>query len=242
VEHVVQPAYDSRLSFLLTHPATAHLGTVDEVLAFSAGVGVVWYDCPTHVFNHDQMRSIASFFGLWHEGGRAGRDGVTELWWYGSAKLFLVNVYKGLPILSMPVSGTVESSSLKDLRPPSARVIPWSEFTPAVSRRPPLTRHTGLYGMRISSPLAHVNGGNDANGPPDTSFADSGDSSGGGGSLARAALPDVLLHGSGSFLVRRRGRGEGGGGHPRHHAAVSCLPPIPAPAAAAARERHQRRQ
>jgi hypothetical protein len=76
VEHVVQPAYDARLQYILRHKDTVHLESVDAVLAFSAGVGVVWYDCPTHVFNHDHMRSVAAFFGLWHEGGRGGRDGV----------------------------------------------------------------------------------------------------------------------------------------------------------------------
>jgi hypothetical protein len=84
-----------------------------------------------------------------------------ELWWYGSSKLFLINVYAGPPMMPLPVSGTVESSSLAALKPPRVRALQWSEFTEAASRRPPLQRHTALFGMRVVSPLAHVGGERD---------------------------------------------------------------------------------
>lgn len=160
VELATQPAADARLRFILSHASTRHLSSPAEVLAFDAGVGVVWYDCPTHVINHDQMRSVAAFFGIWHEGGRGSREGVHELWWRGSAKLFLVNVYAGPPMYGMPVSGSIEVAppDVRALRPASARVIAWQEFTAAAALRQPLPRHTALYGMRIETPLAHVAG------------------------------------------------------------------------------------
>ena len=104
---------------------------------------------------------MAAFFGIWHEGGRGSRDGVHELWWLGSAKLFLVNIYGGPPLYGMPISGSIEAApaAIRALKPPGARVIPWQEFTAAAPPvRPPLPRHTALFGMQIDAPLAHVAG------------------------------------------------------------------------------------
>jgi hypothetical protein len=169
IEDLVLSRYDARIRRLVSSPDTKHLSTVGEIGSFREGVGVVWYDCPPNEPNHDKMRAVAGFFGIWHEGARGSRDGVHELWWLGTSKLVLVNAHPGgsPPVY---VTGSIAVSPLRSLMPKGQRVIEWSEFLSAA--RPQAPRHGDLFGAITSSPLAHLDGGADANGAPDLTPAD----------------------------------------------------------------------
>jgi hypothetical protein len=53
------------------------------------------------------------------------------------------------------------------LRPQGLTPLQPDAFADPEHPRPQLTRHTRLFGARIRSPLAHLDGGEDRNGPPD---------------------------------------------------------------------------
>jgi hypothetical protein len=168
VEGLVLERYAARVRAALTARDSVHLRSAAEVAAFSEGVGVVWYSCPPNEQNHDKMRAVAAFFGIWHEGARGSHDGVHELWWLGSARLVLVNAFAsgGGGDGAALVTGSIMPSSLRGLLPAGHAPIPWSDFLSVP--RPQLPRHEALFGAVTSSMLAHLDGGDDANGRPDT--------------------------------------------------------------------------
>lgn len=165
IEEITIGNYERRLLSLLTDKETVHLKSVTEISSFSEGIGVVWYSCPPNEENHNKMRAVAGFFGVWHEGGRGSRDGVHELWWLGSAKLILINAFPGLPP-GMLIPGSTMPSSLARAMPVGHVPLEWDAFI-AVNR-PQLPKHKDLFGAITSSPLSHLDGGDDANGQPDT--------------------------------------------------------------------------
>jgi hypothetical protein len=187
VEGCAVGAYDARLAALLGAPGTAHLSTVDAILRFTKGVGVVWYTCPCGDAGHESMRPLAAFFGIWHEGARGSREGVHELWWLGTAKLLLVNVGAGLGGTAM--YGDVEPAPawVASFMPAGTAPLASTAFLGAV--RPALPQHKALFGAAWQTPLAHLEGGHDANGPPDS--GDSGSGGGGGGAVGAAPLVQV---------------------------------------------------
>lgn len=162
----MQPAFDRRLESILRDPDTKHLTTVADVLKFNAGTGVVWYTAAPNIPNHDPMRPLGNFFGIWHEGGRGSREGVHEIWWYGSARIVLVNACgAGVNGGAVYITGSIACSNLRGLMPPG--VMPFDPHVFAGVERPQLPLHTSLFGMVIDSPLAHLDAGQDGNGPPD---------------------------------------------------------------------------
>jgi hypothetical protein len=171
IEDTALSRYEARLRRILTSKDTTHLSGVDAISAFAEGTGVVWYDCPPNEPSHDKMRAVAGYFGIWHEGARGSRDGVHELWWMGKAKLVLVNVHPASPT-GMYVTGSIVPSSLRGLMPSGHRALDWSDFLSA--SRPQLPKHNDLFGATTSSPLAHLDGGNDANGAPDMTTTQGG--------------------------------------------------------------------
>ena len=178
-------AYEARLAAVLGAPGTVHLSAVDAIATFSAGVGVVWYACPCMDPSHDAMRPLAAFFGIWHEGARGSREGVHELWWLGSAKLLLVNVGGGGGGFGA-LYGDVEPAPawVASFMPPETSPLQSTSFLGAV--RPALPQHKALFGAMWDTPLAHLEGGHDANGPPDGAV---------GGAVAGAAgaVPPPLV-------------------------------------------------
>ena len=195
---LVEPAYTQRLLAELSARETVHLTSIAAITAHTSGLGVVWYSCPTNVPDHTPMRPIAAFFGIWHEGARGSRGGVHSLWWLGESRLLLVNVYSsgGRGGGGMHVSGGIESASdaVVSAMPDGVVPLDWTAFTGAA--RPALPLHAGLFGAKIRSPLAHLSGGPDANGPPDVAVD--------GGADAAAA---------GSIQQLRRGGGHNDGPH-----------------------------
>lgn len=185
IEDITIGSYERRLLSLLSDKDTVHLKTVSEISSFSEGIGVVWYSCPPNEENHNKMRSVAGFFGVWHEGGRGSRDGVHELWWLGSAKLILINAFPGMPP-GMLIPGSTMSSSLSRAMPAGHNPLEWDAFI-AVNR-PQLPRHKDLFGAITSSPLSHLDGGDDANGQPDN---DVGANAGGKGSSVVVYIHDA---------------------------------------------------
>jgi hypothetical protein len=183
VEGLVLDRYVARVRGLLTAPDSVHLRSAAEVAAFSEGLGVVWYSCPPNEQNHDKMRAVAAFFGIWHEGARGSHDGIHELWWLGSARLVLVNAFaSGGAGAAELVTGSVVPSSLRGLLPRGLAPIQWSDFLSVP--RPQLPRHGALFGAITSSMLAHLDGGDDANGRPDA-----------GASGADSPSPALSVHG-----------------------------------------------
>lgn len=228
IARVTQPRYDERLERLLSDPETVHLGSVSDILQHSTGTGVVWYDCPINQQNHESMRVVAGFFGLWHEGARGSREGVHELWWLGDSRLILVNACKTGAGALIPVTGSIECArGVQHLMPGGWEPIPWTAFREAAERRPQLPLHTGLFGALIRSPLSHLNGGSDANGPVDVApdkgkdelIAAAKDAPRSGKLLGRpgldagAADAAELAEESEEEDDSEDGGGEGGGGH-----------------------------
>jgi hypothetical protein len=171
IEEITLASYERRLLQLLTDKETIHLKTVKDILSFTEGIGVVWYSCPPNEENHNKMRAVAGFFGIWHEGGRGSRDGIHEIWWLGSAKLLLINAYQGAPP-GFLIPGSTMSSSLSRAMPVGHIPLEWDMFISI--NRPQLPRHTELFGAITSSPLSHLDGGDDANGQPDTNSGSNG--------------------------------------------------------------------
>lgn len=198
IEAATLPQYEARVKAALLSPATIHLSSVAAIADFTAGEGVVWYSCPVGEPDHLSMRPLAAFFGIWHEGARGSRAGVHELWWRGTAKLWLVNVFAGY-VPPVAVSGAVEVAPawVRVLQPPTVRPLLASAFIGAT--RPQLPRHGSLFGARILSPLAHLEGGHDANGAPDTSgVLEEGDAAPKG--FRRASTEDDPRHAHSRFL------------------------------------------
>ncbi len=203
INRALQPAYDARLAAALGDPATAHLSSLDAARAFRAGVGVVWYDCPAHVPEHPQMRGVAAFFGVWHEGGRGSREGVHELWWLGTARLILVNVCD--PAASagaQPVTGSIECAPahVRARMPAGHAPISWAAFQEP-GAHPALHHHAANFGAEWVSPLEHLEGGDDGNGPPD----------------GEAAAADVAAAAAARAAAGARAGAGGGGGDGHDH-------------------------
>ena len=179
-EGLMSSAWEARLTSLLKDPATLHIGGRGPPSPLTRlaklppyATAVVWYEAPTGVPDHTPMRPLAAYFGIWHEGGRGSWRGVHQMWWGGGhARLLLVNAFAGQNEAPYHVSGTIEGAPgwLTALMPPGVTPIPWTAWRddPAAAQRPLLPRHGGLFGGKFSSPLAHLHGGNDANGAPDT--------------------------------------------------------------------------
>ena len=168
LEGVALGAYEARLAAMLGAKTTAHLSSVEAITAFTEGVGVVWYSCPCVEPSHDSMRPFAAYFGVWHEGARGSWEGVHELWWLGSAKLFLINVGNGNGgVSSITLPGDVERAPawVQSFLPSGHTPLRTTSFLSA--SRPALPQHGGLFNGKWRAPLAHVEGGHDANGPPD---------------------------------------------------------------------------
>ena len=171
---LVEPVYSARLLSELRRPSTVHLSSVEAIGAFTEGLGVVWYDCPGGVPDHEHMRPIAAYFGIWHEGARGSRRGVHGIWWLGSARLLLVNVHGAGGAAAAPhVSGGIEGADdeVVAAMPAGNTPLQWSAFVGA--QRPVVPTHAHLFGARMRSPLAHLSGGPDANGLPDAAPASS---------------------------------------------------------------------
>lgn len=170
IEDLLRTRYEARVRDLITDKDTVHLSSVADIGKFSEGQGVVWYSVPPGEPNHDHMRAVAGYFGIWHEGGRASRDGIHELWWLGTSRLVLVNAYSGpVGMNNAHVTGSIEVSSLRSLLPKGQKVLDWNDFLNA--ERPQLPTHANLFGALLRSPLAHIDGGFDANGAPDSGAA-----------------------------------------------------------------------
>lgn len=165
IQNLMIDKYDKRLKRILLHPKTTHFTSVDHISTFSDGVGVVWYDCDPTDSDHGQMRAIAAYFGIWHEGARGSRDGIHELWWQGNAKLFLVNVYGGQ--VHGHITGAIVPSSLRSLKPKEIRALTYANFQEGLKKRPHMPTHEYLFGAVTTSPLSHMNGADDGNGAPD---------------------------------------------------------------------------
>jgi hypothetical protein len=164
IEDIVLNRYNDRLRRIILATDTQHLNSIETISKFTEGVGIVWYDCPPNEPNHDKMRAIAGYFGIWHEGGRGSRDGVHELWWLGTSKLVLINAHNQATS-GLHVPGSTQPSSLRGLMPKGHTPLDWTSFLSA--SRPQIPCHNTLFGAITSSPLAHIEGGPDANGPSD---------------------------------------------------------------------------
>lgn len=169
IEGLLEPAYSARLEATLSDPETVHVTSLDALRTITSGTAVMWYACPTGENEHTSMRPVAAYFGIWHEGARGSRRGVHELWWLGSARLVLVNVWDGGDGIGH-VSGGIESAvTLKRFMPKDVTPIAASAFIDV--ERPVLHTHEALFGAHLVSPLAHLQGGPDANGPPDVAVS-----------------------------------------------------------------------
>lgn len=207
IMRLLQPRYDQALIATLHDASTKHLRSVEEIARFDAGVGIVWYDCPSGSANHDEMRIVAQYFGIWHEGGRASREGVHELWWLGTAKLFLINVCDSATAPGGVVSGAIECSRLRALMPSHISPISWQAFN--AQTHPQLGMHTHKGGVWVSV-LAHLENQPDMNGDPDKN--------GGAVSLTRT--------------TRKRAEGgeaHAGGEHPHAHKGFNADLSLPEP-------------
>ena len=127
---------------------------------------VLWYDCPTGA-GHEPFRPLAALLGIWHEGGRGSRAGQHELWWGARhVRLLTINVAAGPP--GGHESGGIEAApELRAAMPAGLLPAPAEAFAGPAGRAL-LPRHARLFGARLLSPLAHLSGGADANGPPDS--------------------------------------------------------------------------
>lgn len=174
IARVMQPAWEARLRDLLKDPATEHLADVPSIAAFGGAgrVGVVWYSAVPGMHNHESMRPVAAFFGVWHEGGRGSWAGIHDIWWVAGARLLLINACDGHTVGTgggQYVTGTIECTPV-DLRaymPAGHAPIPSAQFEQHAALKPRLHRHAQLFGATLSAPMAHLDGGADANGPPD---------------------------------------------------------------------------
>lgn len=214
IEAVVGGAYQERLMEAIGGGDVTHLQSVGEVGAFTSGVGVVWYSCTCYEPDHNSARPLAAYFGVWHEGARGSKDGIHELWWQGTAKLYLVYVGvaegQGVYPLAMAPNGAVSvaPSWILDLMPAGHTPIPATDFIGA--SRPALPSHKSLFGGKWRSPLAHIEGGLDGNGGADSGVEDSVqvyDASVGEGRkrLAAAGAPREDEHGhSGELSVEHK--------------------------------------
>ncbi len=159
-------AYESSLVETLGGKGIVHLDSLEAIAQFSEGVGVVWYSCSCLEPSHDSMRPLAAYFGVWHEGGRGSRDGLHELWWLGTARLFLINA--GPPNYGPALNGAVEAAPpwLLQLKPATVKPLLSTDFMGA--SRPTLPQHKAVFGALWRTPLAHVDDGHDGNGPRDS--------------------------------------------------------------------------
>ena len=191
VEGLLVRNYEARILQVLEAPATRHLSSVAELVALNKGEAVLWYSAPAEI-DHASMRPLANFLGIWHEAARGSRIGVHELWWLGSAKLWLINAFTGYETSSPAIiTGAAETAPqwILDLKPATITPIDAKAF--ANNPHPILLRHHHLFGAKFDSPLAHMSGGDDRNGSPDL-----------GSKTAVAAAPRPI-----AIVPRKRVRG-----------------------------------
>ena len=214
IEASALEAYEGALAAGIGGSGVVHLDSVAAIGAFAAGVGVVWYSCACSESDHASMRPLAAYFGLWHEGGRGSRDGVHELWWLGTARLYLVNVGArggggGGGAFGPPVNGAVDAAPpyLLQLMPPGHAPLDAGSFLGA--SRPLLPQHRAVFGAQWRTPLAHLEGGQDANGQEDSS-----------GGEAQVQVVEAGAAASAAAAAARAGQlakhGEGGEGGEQH--------------------------
>jgi GNT-I family/Glycosyltransferase family 18 len=169
IESATRPGYKERVTRALSDPACVHLSSVAEMLKLESGTGVLWYDVPLGEASHESMRALAAFVGIWHEGARGSYEGVHEIWWLGTAKLWLVNMHNPAESgFRLHVSGGIATA------PDWVRALKPSNISPAKPQafegatRPQLPIHN-FFGADFASPLSHIDGGHDGNGAPDGS-------------------------------------------------------------------------
>ena len=166
VEGVLTSNYEARIVAALSSPATRHLSSASELASLTEGEAVLWYAAPPE-HDHAAMRPLARFIGIWHEAARGSREGVHELWWQGTAKVWLINANAGPHQPNPPITGASAEAPawVKILMP--ASLVPVDARNFVGHAHPVLPRHITLFNARFESPLAHLSGGHDRNGPPD---------------------------------------------------------------------------
>ena len=165
IEATALEAYEDALEAAVGDAEAVHLDSPSAIAAFTSGVGIVWYTCACGDPDHASMRPLAAYFGVWHEGARGSREGVHELWWLGTARLYLINVAQESGQAAM--NGVVEGAPpwLRALMPPGHTPLQPSAFVGAA--RPVLPQHKAIFGAQWRTPLAHLEGGHDGNGGED---------------------------------------------------------------------------
>lgn len=167
VQSALVSRLEERIATVLGSASTQHFNTVERLTEFKEGEGILWYAAPPES-DHVSMRPLAKYIGIWHEAARGSRDGVHELWWQGSAKLWLINaIGADASKQTPPITGAAVSAPewIIRLKPADIEPIHAQEFHGA--EHPVLPRHALLFGARFDSPLAHLDGGHDRNGAPD---------------------------------------------------------------------------
>jgi alpha-1,3-mannosyl-glycoprotein beta-1,2-N-acetylglucosaminyltransferase len=198
IQSMLQPTYDRDLYAVLGSADTVHVRSIDQLLQIRSGTAIVWYSATPNSPQHDPSRPMAAFFGIWHEGARGSRGGVHDIWWLGSARLYLINACGQLG--SSAVTGSTECSPLTEqFMPRDLQPLAPAAFSAALSQKPMLPIHSNLFNAVLQVPLAHIEGGADANGPPDR------DANRGGGAAAAVDAADIQR------LRRRRQKRRVGG-------------------------------
>lgn len=231
INRVMQPQWELRLRALLKDASTEHLADVPAIASFAGEgrVGVVWYSAAPGMHNHETMRPVASFFGVWHEGGRGSWMGTHDIWWLAGARLVLINACDGLTVGTGGgpyVTGTIECvpADLRAYMPAGHAPIPHTQFERHAALRPHLHRHAKLFGATLTAPMAHLEGGADANGPPDAvddedkAIAAAAAAAGGGSGSRKTKSKTSSAGGDESGNGDGHGHGHGdGGSHPHPH-------------------------